>query len=535
MRWIFLIACLMAVESIGAPLGKVYRWDNSLEDGPAYALSPTRGETMVLQPRLLSYGSPVDLAGVWTVNLIYKPVGSTNVYSIPGRVLNATNGQSEIVWTSSNELSAATYAYDLLLSGPTTTVVAARGAIKFRDGVATGAQLSTNTPIYILDFAQVQLLNVGHAPFLSAYELQDVRDFIDSVRSGTGDLDAHDVTVRGTLTYTNWPGYLARTSDIPHKVRVAAGANITVTIATNADVVSFTVTGSAGGGGGGGIGSYTNTSINGAAHSNSIYIVDGTNTTWVKDTNGNWRVIVSIPPETEPLWVASSNQVVWGDDPRIVNALTNIPGNWVTSGGTNTWTIDGIRVGYVTTNGIRLLQGTLQLDNYDLLCNVRLYDGSRLSPSLTLQGHPGTIGLYGRGYLGSYCWGWSAGGIEIGLLHTNGINLMATNAAFTGRHVGDAASLTNYPEPLHAAWVTNPVLSSLSITNSGSISVIDAGGTTRFSVDGSSGATAIRGQDTDARYVRVNTNWPDFVLTNVFAGVTNRLWFSDGIVTNKTP
>jgi hypothetical protein len=356
----------------------------------------------------------------------------------------------------------------------------------------------------VLDFAQVQLLNVGVAPFLSSYELQDVRDFIASVQAGTGDLDAHDVTVRGTLNYTNWPGYLARTNDIPMPSTVAAGANISVAISTNAGRIVYTVTGAAGGGGGGGIGSYTNTAINGVTHSNSVYIGDSDTVAWNLGTDNWWRASAVIP-------------AVWSSTGRVY---------WVTAGVTN---------GYVDINGIRLLTGGLTLDDEDLTCNVRIYDGTRISPSFTLQGHPGTIGIFGEAYNGGYAFAWSHGGTKIGWIANNGIALATTNAAFRGALIGDISQATGYPEPLWVAWATNRSLPDITITNSGSITVKDAGGTTRFAVDGSTGATTIRGQDSDARYRTNNAALPDFILTNVFGGVTSVLWFADGVVTNKTP
>jgi hypothetical protein len=434
--------------------------------------------------------------------MLYKAVGSTNTYAINGSVINGTNGQVQIIWTSSHEFAASTYAYDLLVSGPTTTVVGARGAIKFRDGVATGAQLSTNTPIYILDFDQVQLLNVGSAPFLSSYEIADVREYLTAIQSGLGDIDARDITVRGTLVYTNWPGYLARTSAIPATVSVAAGANISVVTTTNAGRIIYTVTGAAGGGTGGGIGSYTNTEINGVSHTNSIRLADGDTVTWAQGTDGVWRASAGIPS-------------VWSSSGRLY---------WVTDGSTN---------GYVDTNGITLLKGSLTLYEEDLTCNVRLYDGSRISPSLTFQGHPSTWGMYAKGYNGTYSAAWSQGGTEVGILHLGGITLSRTNAAFTGLHVGDMSGGYNYPEPIVTNWLATRVLASLTITNSGALTVKDAGGTTRFEVDGLTGSAMIRGQDSDARYVMINTNWPTFVLTNLFGTKTNVLWYYQGIVTNR--
>jgi hypothetical protein len=187
---IFLIACACQA----APIAKIYRWDSRVEDGPAMALEPTRGETMVLQPRLLSYGSPMDLSSAVSVILLYKASGSTNVYSVTGGVYLATNGQAQIIWTSSNELAASTYSFDVLVSSLTTTVVGARGTIKFREGPAYGAQYSTNTPIRVLDFASASLLNIDLAPFLRTSDLTGLVAGVTSITNTSDILSSGDGT-----------------------------------------------------------------------------------------------------------------------------------------------------------------------------------------------------------------------------------------------------------------------------------------------------------------------------------------------------
>lgn len=141
---VVLVFCLACA---GADIAKIYRWDSTVELGDSFVLTPTRGETMVLQPRIMSYGRPMDLSGTNTVTLLYKAVYtnsvSTNVYQIAGSVLVGTNGLLSVSFGPSNELAASTYAYDLLVSGSTSTVVAARGAIKYRDGVAAGSTPTT--------------------------------------------------------------------------------------------------------------------------------------------------------------------------------------------------------------------------------------------------------------------------------------------------------------------------------------------------------------------------------------------------------
>lgn len=140
-----------------------------------------------------------------------------------------------------------------------------------------------------------------------------------------------------------------------------------------------------------------------------------------------------------------------------------------------------------TTNGIIVTHGSLQLYEEDLDCNVRLYDGTRLVPSLTFEGHTNEWGLYARGYNGHTIAGWSVAGTEIGLLHAGGITLMDTNAGFYGRLVGDISGATGYPEPIFEGWRTNMQFSSLSISNltiaNGPINVKDSLLATRATLD----------------------------------------------------
>lgn len=74
------------------------------------------------------------------------------------------------------------------------------------------------------------------------------------------------------------------------------------------------------------------------------------------------------------------------------------------------------------------------------------------------------------------------------------------------------------------------------ITNSGNLTFHGPNGTNLLTLTGSTGAIKVRGQDSDQRYaLAAPTNMVGFVLTNVFANVTNRLWFSaQGVLTNRS-
>ena len=122
------------------------------------------------------------------------------------------------------------------------------------------------------------------------------------------------------------------------------------------------------------------------------------------------------------------------------------PALWASTG-TLYWVVDGETVGSVSTNGIILERGTLQLYEDDLYCNVRLYDGSRIAPSLTFAGHTNTWGMYSYGLNGSYGAGWSQAGVAIGTWYGGGVYLIDSNAAFHGPVVGDLCLLYTSPSP----------------------------------------------------------------------------------------
>ena len=352
------VALLACYACEASDIAKFYEWESHVELGDVFALDPTRGETMILHPQILSYGDPMDLSTAWTVKLLYRPVYtngvSTNVYSVTGSVLDGVNGRIEIRFGSSNELAASTYAYDVLVSSHDSSVVAARGVIKYRDGVASGAQLSTNGPIHILDFAQVQILNIGDAPWLSSYELSEIRDYLTSIQAGTGDIDVSNVTVRGTLIYTNWPSYLARTTDIPTGV-------ITNAIKGNDEAVG------------------------------RIERVDQHNIT----------VHFPLVGEGE---VTTTNRLYW--------------------------IVEGQAVGYVSTNGITMTKGSLQLYEEDLNCNVRAYDGAKEAPSITFYSSP-LSGWYRKSYAGAGAWCYAHNSNNVALISDYGWLLYGTRT-FTG-------------------------------------------------------------------------------------------------------
>lgn len=157
------------------------------------------------------------------------------------------------------------------------------------------------------------------------------------------------------------------------------------------------------------------------------------------------------------------------------------------------WVVNGETIGRVDSNGITMLKGSLSLYQEDLTCNVRLYDGSRISPSISPQGHPGTWGFFFKSYLGTYSAFWSQGSNEIGTLNGSGITLTRTNTAFNGTHIGDISQTTGYPEYLFNYWKTNASVTGFSVVNNGRFSVYNSQTQEVFGVKGTNGDVLIRG------------------------------------------
>jgi hypothetical protein len=425
-------------------------------------------------PQFFDYSVPVDLTTALGFSLEYRAQGDTNRYAISGS-LTTNAGEMFFAWTPACELTNSSYLYEVVMIGYTNTSIRQEGTITMAPNLGYSAPITNPTPIYTLDFATVQLRNIGLSPFSSTNVTQGL----------PGPPGPQGIPgTNGTLA-----------------------TNITITVTTNLNIMSMIITNITIGGGGG-VGSYTNTSINGIPHTNNIMIGDSVSVSWSFGTDGVWRA-----------------------------------NSWSSNG--LDWVVGGEHIGSVSNNGITLFKGSLQLYEEDLTCNVRIYDGSRLVPSVTLAGHPDTIGLYGRGIDGSYGLGWSHAGTDVGVLCANGIRLLNTNAAFYGRFVGDLTSVVSnyfgmfegnftgsftgslagaygYPEPLYIRFATNPTLPSLVITNSGTILVKDAGGTTKFSVDPQ--WTYFTGIKTQYTRNAANT-----------AAITNIITYKSGLVTTFTP
>ena len=415
-------------DAMAVPYARVVDRQNPV----AWIMQAKRGETLAIRPTFVDDDTPVDLEHAYTAYLRYRDTGSTNAYAIPCSFTDRSGGTLEALWTPANELSGSLYVWDIIVSGATSSFVRCSGSLTLRDSIGYVSPSNTPTLLNILDMATVQIVNVGYAPWLSSYEIDDVRRYIQGLEDGSAALEVASLSVGGvdiepgalgsSLTNLSVIGYGSLTRTGPH-------------------TATINILGDGGGSGvGGGIGSYTNTQINGVNHTNSVRIGDGNGVSWAVGTDGVWR------------------------------ATASTPNTWSVTGAVS-WVVDGVEIGRVDSNGITMLKGSLQLYEDDLNANLRIYDGSRTSPSLTPYGHPNTIGMYVRGYMGSYGFGFSHAGTDIMTINASGITMLSTNATVAGRIVGDLSSCSNYPEPLFMAFATNMVYPGFTIQTNGTLSM----------------------------------------------------------------
>lgn len=433
-------------------------WKVNTERTESRPLTVIYGETRDIEVQFLNYNAPLDLTG-YTLTLHAKldldEIVSYQIAAQPGRIGDAaaaSNGWGSCrirteSWLPAG-LSRAYYTLEArnetnderMLRGYGELVVAGTAASSTNNPVSTGGTYYVSQIIQTTDI-KPSGSGIGTVGLL-------LTPYITNLLN------------QGVIAYQRGPyptNFLTSSSQL-NGAKIMEGSIKRDSIDPELD----TIYRSGGGNSGGGVGTYTNTSINGVTHSNAVNIADGDNLTWALGTDGVWRASASIPQ------------------------------SW-SSTGTLYWVVNGETIGRVDSNGITMLKGSLSLYQEDLNCNVRLYDGTRLNPSLTPQGHPGTWGLFFKSYNSTYSAFWSQGSNEIGTLNGSGITLTRTNTAFNGAHIGDISQTTGYPEYLFASWITSPSVHRMSITNSGKFSVYNSDTVQVFSINGTNGDLSTRG------------------------------------------
>lgn len=487
-HWAVIIACgvLAAVPAYATdPIPTPIRHQIERSRPTRIDIPMKRGESIDVQLQYLDYAAPVDLTDVQTLAFVLTSGSVTSAY--PARVIEATNGMVGFLLTPTNLWVANSYTWELPISGPSHTMIRAYGTLSVSGSISYQNLTNSPPPMETLDFATTMLYNIGLSPW-ATYAW--ITNYVGAHGGG----------------FVDW-------TDIQNRPSLYTQAEVNSLYSNLVGRIDGIATNQSGGGGGGG-GTNIIISQTSVTVTNLTISQGGTNINlYSAEDPSKWPT--NQPFVTAFAWTnAGSNYTMTNGG--LITAVINTNGG---SGGLAsmpaTWDADqiGTNALYIAaggrvmerhdTNGITLLRGSLQMYEEDLTCNVRLYGGTRIAPSLTFWGQTDEWGLYGRGYGNHYIAGWSVGGTEIGLLHGMGITLMSTNFYFSGTHIGDISGATGYPEPLFTSWRSNMSFSVLNLNNltisPGGLTVMDANNTPRILA--TNGVLTVRDAGNSARVV----------------------------------
>ena len=356
----YLLCCLVCpIVTFASGVSSEYRWTVNVENPEPVEL-PTilAGETVDFVTTWKNYGVVKNLHDANTVILYYRPYGLKNVdwhFGATGIVENATGGVTRIQFGPMNQGTNWTYAYQIVISAFDTTMIRGKGTFHLEGSFLSSTNAEPREYDHI-DWATVQHSNVGEAPFVSSYDIDDVREFMISAQDGTADLDVNSLIVRTPYTgpETFFPSYLMRSNAIPTGV------------ITNAAKGEDEAVG-------------------------RIERVDQHN------------ILVHFPLTSEGE-VTTTNRLYW--------------------------IVDGQAIGYVSSNGITMIKGSLQLYEEDLNCNVRAYDGAKEAPSVTFYASP-LSGWYRKSVSGAGAWAYAHNSNDVGYINNAGWMLLGTRT-YTG-------------------------------------------------------------------------------------------------------
>ena len=363
-RYIFILAAIALALAFcitvtyGSGVAAEFPWTVNVRSSEPVEIPIGAGETVDLVTTWKEGSAAKNLHDANTVILYYWPYGIANNglhHSATGSIESATGGVTRIRVGPMNWGTNNVYRYDIVVSAFDTTMAKGYGLIRLRNTLLAG----TNTPpreYDHIDWATIEHSNVGEAPFVSSYDIDDVREFMTSAQDGTADLDINSLIVRtpygGSETF--FPSYLMRSNAIPTGV------------ITNAAKGEDEAVG-------------------------RIERVDQHN------------ILVHFPLTSEGE-VTTTNRLYW--------------------------IVDGQAIGYVSSNGITMIKGSLQLYEEDLNCNVRAYDGAKEAPSVTFYASP-LSGWYRKSVSGAGAWAYAHNSNDVGYINNAGWMLLGTRT-YTG-------------------------------------------------------------------------------------------------------
>ncbi len=141
------------------------RWDVELSRPAAMSIELVRGETVNLEPRLLSYSAPLDLTNCTAVVLRYRSADMTDYYAVTGLVASAADGRMRVTWTPACEAAATNYLFTFAASMPSGSTLRVFGKIKLLGSVGTGDVVPAPRVLTYIDWAALEHAHIEQAPF----------------------------------------------------------------------------------------------------------------------------------------------------------------------------------------------------------------------------------------------------------------------------------------------------------------------------------------------------------------------------------
>lgn len=357
--------CPAVVLAVAPDIATVYSWTVEMSSSKSYDIPAFHhGETVIFEAAYINKGIPKDFTEAHLVEFWYRPaawpVGSS-FSVITGEVYSATSGVIRARWSSANEFTNCNnYVYQFVVQSTTAQVMPGGGRFALLGSLNDGGAVRTNPPTLTeIDWATTHNSNIGSAPFLSSFQIDDLQDEIDTLFDGTADASVHSFTsqVPPMVSATNmfdFPDFLARTDELVP------------------DTVTNVVKG----------------------EEEAVFRVER-----IDEHN-----VVLHPAITAEGEVQTTNRLYW--------------------------IVEGQAIGYVNSNGITMLKGSLQLYEEDLNCNVRAYDGAKLAPSITFYSSP-LSGWYRKSVSGEGAWAYAHNSNDVGYINNYGWLLLGTRT-YTG-------------------------------------------------------------------------------------------------------
>jgi hypothetical protein len=154
-------AILFALAALSLPCHarQTYRWKVETTAPKPADHTAYRGETIVWEPTLLLYGAAIPLTNSEPATLYWQTNGMDSAWwSAPAEVLDGADGKLRAVWSPTNDVGAASYAWFVGVAATNGVSYRANGTLKMQ-GAPGHVPNALPLPRQSLDFASVDLAN----------------------------------------------------------------------------------------------------------------------------------------------------------------------------------------------------------------------------------------------------------------------------------------------------------------------------------------------------------------------------------------